>query len=49
MLTLILFLLLALAVILVASPGWRNPPVGIGVLIAAAVAVVAIYSMIGHR
>jgi len=43
----ILCLLLALAVILVASPSWKNPPVGVGMLIAAAAAVMSIYLMVG--
>jgi len=49
MLILIVCLLLALAVILVGSPSWKNPPVGIGMLIAAASAVICIYQMVGHR
>lgn len=49
MLTLIMCLLLALAIILVGSPSWKNPPVGVGMLIAAAAAAVSIYLMIGHR
>jgi len=50
MLILIMCLLLALSVILVGSPSWKNPPVGVGMLIAAASAVVSIYLMVaGHR
>ncbi len=49
MLLLILLLILSLSVILIASAGWRSPPVGMGILLAAAVAVVAIYQMVGHR
>lgn len=46
MLLLILCLLLALAIILVGSPAWKNPPVGVGMLIAAAVVIACIWQMI---
>jgi hypothetical protein len=49
MLILIMCLLLALSVILIGSPAWKNPPVGVGMLIAAAAAAVCIYQMLGHR
>jgi len=49
MLTLIMCLLLALAVILVGSPSWKNPPVGVGMLIALAVVIISVYQMVGHR
>jgi len=52
LLLLILVLLLALAVILLGSPSWKNPPVGVGMALAAIVAVVCIYQMLvgfGHR
>lgn len=49
MLLLIVCMLLSLSIILVGSPSWRNPPVGIGMLIAAGVAAYCIYKMIsGH-
>lgn len=48
MLMLILCLLLALGVILMGSPGWKNPPVGVGMLLAAVAAVGFIYAMLGR-
>lgn len=49
MLILIMCLLLALAIILVGSPTWKNPPVGVGMLIALAVVVISIYQMVKHN
>jgi hypothetical protein len=46
MLLLILCLLLALAIILVGSPSWKNPPVGVGMLISAAIVIACIWQMI---
>lgn len=49
MFLLIVCLLICLAIILVGSPSWKSPPVGIGVLLAVASAAAVIYQMFGHR
>ena len=46
MLLLILCLLLALSIILVGSPNWKNPPVGIGMLISVTVVIACIWQMV---
>lgn len=52
MLIYVVCLLLALSVIFIGSPSWRNPPIGVGMLIAAVTAAISIWLLIGlgpHR
>lgn len=48
MLILVAFLLLALACILIGSPNWKSPPVGVGMLLAAVSAAAVVYLMINR-